>query len=231
MQNESGCAKISVLLGGIAALVTILMFATGRQSLPELIEKSATLSKPDEAVVSNQPTALSKPVTTASRVPPQVEEDAPTLYESPVTIVRPSNDDLVQLRSIWTLTTGTSLARTPGHQSDGVSVQPNDRWIWNTTWCATDSTILVDNLKAFSVTFFLDGTELSKTKIVEIDEPQTDEAGHEWSCHYWVTVAYNWKSGALVRLSIDHLFRYATFDGKNTFLPGSHVQELVVTIR
>lgn len=35
--NESGCVKIAVIIGAIAALVTIVIFVTGKPNLPELL--------------------------------------------------------------------------------------------------------------------------------------------------------------------------------------------------
>lgn len=39
MSNESGCSKVALVLGAIAAAVTIIVFVTGRENLPALMGK------------------------------------------------------------------------------------------------------------------------------------------------------------------------------------------------
>ena len=84
--NNSGCGKIALLLGAIASLVAIIVFLTGKQSLPEFLGGPRN----EQAQRTSIPTQQSYQVAKATLTPTVRATDTPSPGPSPTRTPTPT---------------------------------------------------------------------------------------------------------------------------------------------
>jgi hypothetical protein len=107
--NDTGCGKVAVLLGAIASLIAIIVFLTGKESMPELIgeprsEKGQgiSFSSPTQQLVQveqSAPTATLRPTYTPSPIPKPTSTE--TLIPSPTPLPDTLPGSVLEVGQEW----------------------------------------------------------------------------------------------------------------------------------
>lgn len=112
--GNSGCAKVSLMLGAIASLITIVIFITGKESIPEFAEdakpqKSTATVQPAQSPRREQPTFTpttrrEQPTFTPTAHPTNTSIPRPSATKTPI----PTSTPLPNTRSGTILEVGQS---------------------------------------------------------------------------------------------------------------------------
>jgi hypothetical protein len=170
--------------------------------------------------------ALASPPTTipaVSLLPPTASPIPP----APVIAVRPTEDELWALPSLWNyfnLASGLDPS-VPGSREWAVALDVDSPLTWPFFWCASDRERLADNLSTMSVQFSIDGAEVPADSILELDI----ETGEE-SCHYWATLLTRWENGSEASLAVDLTLDEPVNDGRREYAAGNYSYVIVVNI-
>jgi formylglycine-generating enzyme required for sulfatase activity len=136
-----------------------------------------------------------------------------------VTAVLPGQSDILNTRSIWNLAPFKELSGS-GVQEYEARVEPDEAWIWDFVWCATDRSGLKEILAPLSITFLIDGEPLPQHLIFEQEREALSLP--DWQCHYWATKLQDWNRGSTVTLEIYYTLSTEIYDGQDHYPAGEY---------
>jgi hypothetical protein len=136
---------------------------------------------------------------------------------------RPSEDELKNLKSIWSLVHYRELTA-PGSESYYVLFSTDSPWLWDWSFCALNDDFS-DYISSIDIAFFIGAQPLQENRHLLVrDAP----VGGEWTCRYWSTVLTHWPRDQAVNLEIRYSSRVEVYDGKNRYAAGEYSQLISV---
>jgi hypothetical protein len=212
-------ASFIAVLTGIASL---LIFLTGKTNLPDIIKgdpPTATIT-PTSTLTENPDGALS-PTPTDTKIP----EDTPTKAVIKLVAAPPTDSELENIPSLWTLTNFKELAE-PGVNSYSVEVTQDSEWVWDCYFC-TKTENFQNFMDSLTVEFLINDAPLEEGSLRLFDKPGIKG----WLCRNWSTILSGWPAGRSVFLEIHFTHSRQVSDGRADFPAGEYSQLLVVVVK
>jgi len=140
-----------------------------------------------------------------------------------------SRKELDDILSIW-IAYGLNAEIESGiyNKSYKIPILSSDRYHLPFNWCATNKTLLSDNLDEMSVEYLIDGEKISDS-LIGLFEYKVKDKNVNWECRKWSTTLSDWKPGSEVELAINVVFNKDLFDGKSNYSKGTYTLGLIVS--
>jgi len=168
------------------------------------------------------PTKTLTPIPTSTPIPTNTFERLATgLFAQP-----PSDADLKNVKSIWTLTNFHELL-SPGSVGYFVRVTHNSVWLWDWYFCAAAESFK-DFIASTDLEFRLDNQLLREADNLRVyDNP----GGKGWICRIWTTKLSEWPVDRTVELEINYTYKTAVNDGKTDYPAGEYYEQIWVFVK
>jgi hypothetical protein len=212
-------ASVIAILTGITSL---LIFLTGKSSLPEIIRGDLPTATPTPTVSATEnPLVVPSPTPTETIIP----EGSPSKVFVRLSARLPTDSDLETIPSLWTLTNFSELAE-PGVKSYSVEVTSDSEWVWDCYFCTKN-----ENFQSFMDSLTLE-LRINDARLEESSVRIFDKPGIKgWLCRNWSTVLSGWPAGRSVFLEIHFTHSRTVSDGRADFAAGEYSQLLVVVVK
>lgn len=140
-----------------------------------------------------------------------------------------SRDELDDIPSIWIVYgLEADIVSDEFNKFYKIPILPSDRYRLPFNWCATNKTLLSDNLDEMSVEYLIDGEKISDSQI-SVFAYKVKDKDVDWECRKWSTTLSDWKPGSEVELAINVVFNKDLFDGKSNYSKGTYTLGLIVS--
>jgi len=198
-----------------------------QQAAEETIQARDELATQNALATKNaQATQTSAAATAQAKAAQKTREAAGT----PKVVARKtSRDELDDIPSIWIVYgLEADIVSDEFNKFYKIPILSSDRYRLPFNWCATNKTLLSDNMDEISVEYLIDGVKLSESQIGVFAYKVKDE-NFNWECRKWSTTLSKWKPGSEVELAINVVFNKDLFDGKSNYSKGTYTLGLIVS--
>jgi hypothetical protein len=210
-----------------AILILVLSACSTSPKAEPSLNSPTSMAFPLPAEWTVTPTAvLTRAATPASPTVTPVSTIPQARMANGMSALPPSDADLKNLKSIWTLTRFVDL---PGPESMDhvVTVTRSSTWLWDLYFCAVAENFL-GFMTSVKVEFRVEVQLLKETENLRIyDSP----GAGGWVCRNWVTKLSDWPVGMSVNLEIHYSFLRPVFDGNTRYPAGEYYQQISVFVK